>query len=122
MSWPTARTSCWGNKFVIAFDLRHLDARVILLSVPRSDRVPPILRLMTAQAALGGVVIPWDFGFRHEDEEFLDVASMRRHSREGVADGSSRKGWQRASSRRSRASCAVRRDASWGWVKALARR
>ena len=53
-----------------------MDASVILLSVPRSDRVPPlILRLITTwRAALGGVVVRRHVRFGHEDEEFLDVA------------------------------------------------
>ena len=38
---------------------------------------------------------------------------MRRDSREGAADGSLRKGRQMSSTRRSNASCAVRRRRGW---------
>ena len=53
-----------------------IDARAILVPVPRSERVPPlILRLITrglrlrSAALLSGGTSGWG----HEDEEFLDV-------------------------------------------------
>ena len=54
-----------------------MDASVILLSVPRSDRVPPlILRLITRwrRRRSAGLLSDGTSGFGHEDEEFLDVA------------------------------------------------
>ena len=54
-----------------------MDASVILLSVPRSDRVPPLtLRLITTWRRLrsAGLLSDWHVRFGHEDEEFLDVA------------------------------------------------
>ena len=75
------------------------DASVILLSVPCSERVPPlILRLMTRwrRAAFGRVVVRRHVRFGHEDEEFLDEAldapaqlalDNRRVRQERAADG-----------------------------------
>ena len=84
-----------------------MDASVILLSVPCSERVPPLtLRLITRwrRPALGRVVVRWHVRFGHEDEEFpassagqaLDVAldapaqlalDSRRVRQERAADG-----------------------------------
>ena len=106
------------------------EARVILLSVPRADRVPPlILRLMTRCRRLRSAALlsegtagsatktrssPYPVGGR-----LLRWRSMRRHGLAWVADGSCRKGWQRASSCRSRASwrctAAWPGDECWLW-------
>ena len=83
-----------------------MDASVILLSVPCSERVPPLtLRLMTrTQAALGGVVVRWH-GSATKTKSSL--GSMRRHSLPWTADGSARKGWQIAHAPRPVERCAV---------------
>ena len=53
------------------------DARVILVSVPRGERVPPLTlrHLVVSRKVSGGVVVRWDCRFGHEDEEFFDVLS-----------------------------------------------
>ena len=78
-----------------------MDASVILLSVPRSERVPPLtLRLMTRWRRLrsAGLLSEGTVRFGHEDEEFLDEAldapaqlalDSRRVRQERAADGQS---------------------------------
>ena len=91
-----------------------------MLSVPRSDRVPPlILRLMTRCRRLRSAALLSEgtAGSATKTKSsphpvrggLLMWRSIRRHSLAWVADGSCRQGWQRASSCRSRASWAVRR-------------
>ena len=75
------------------------DASVILLSVPRSDRVPPlILRLITTWRRLrsAGLLSDGTSGSATKTKSSLMWRSMRRHSRpcranrssqEGLADG-----------------------------------
>ena len=56
-----------------------MDANVILVSVPRAERVPPlILRLITTGRRLRSAVrlrriVRWHLWMSHENEEFLDV-------------------------------------------------
>ena len=95
------------------------DASVILLSVPRSDRVPPLtLRLMTRWRRLrsAGLLSDGTSGSATKTQSSpypvrgrpLMWCSMRRHSLSWTADGSARKGRQMASSFRSQASWATR--------------
>ena len=84
-----------------------MDASVILLSVPRSDRVPPlILRLITTWRRLrsAGLLSDGTSGSATKTKSSLMWRSMRRHSRPCRASGSARKGWQMTSSCRSQAS------------------
>ena len=88
-----------------------MDASVILLSVPRSDRVPPLtLRLMTRWRRLrsAGLLSAGTSGSATQTKSSLMWRSMRRHSLPWTADGSDRKGRQMASSFRSQASWATR--------------
>ena len=74
-----------------------MDASVILLSVPRSDRVPPLtLRLITRWRRLrsAGLLSDGTSGSATKTKSSLMWRSMRRHSRPGRASGSARKGWQ----------------------------
>ena len=94
-----------------------MDASVILRSVPCSERVPPlILRLMTRWRRLRSAALlsAGTSGSATKTKSSLMWRSMRRHSLAWAADGSCRKGWQRASSCRYRASWAVRRRLAWG--------
>ena len=100
-----------------------IEASVILVAVPWSERVPPLIfrlittgrRLRSAALLSGGAA-----GSATKTKSSLTWRSMRRHSLAWVADGSSRNGWQMASSRCSRASWVARRRSSDGWVKVLA--
>ena len=83
------------------------DASVILLSVPRSERVPPLtLRLITTWRRLrsAGLLSDGTSGSATKTKSSLMWRSMRRHSRPCRANRSARKGWQMASSCRSQAS------------------
>ena len=93
------------------------EARVILLLLPPADRVPPLtLRLTTRcrrlrSAALLSSGTP---GSATKTKSSWMWRSMRRHSLAWVAEASSRRGWQMASRRCSKASWAVRRCLVWG--------
>ena len=87
-----------------------IDARAILVPVPRSERVPPlILRLITrglrlrSAALLSGGTSGWATKTRSS----LMCFSTRRHNLAWTASESSRKGRQSASRRLSRASWAL---------------
>ena len=117
---------CWQAVRVLlpcARQVPKIDARVILVSVPGLERVPPLtLRLTTrwrrlrSAALLSGGTSEWTT----KTKSPLMWFSTRRHSLAWTADGSFRKGWQRASNRLSKASWAVRRSWSEGWVKDVA--
>ena len=103
-----------------------MEARVILVSVPRAERVPPlILRLITTGRRLRSSVrlrriVRQHLRMSHEDEEFLDV----------VTDASAQSGLRRR--RVIQVGTAQRQQSSFqgqlggapccsaGWVKALA--
>ena len=82
-----------------------MDASVILGALLRAGAAADLAAddQMT-QAALGSVVVRWHVRFGHEDEEFLDVALNAPAQLALTASGSARKGWQMASSFRSKAS------------------
>ena len=100
-----------------------IEASVILVSVPCAERVPPLtLRLTTKWRRLRSAALlsGGTSGWATKTKSSLMCFSMRRHNLAGTADGSSRNGRQRASSRLSRVSWAVRRCGSEGWVKVVA--
>ena len=84
------------------------DARVILLSLPCSERVPPlILRLITRWRRLRSAALLSDgaSGCDTKTNSSLMCRSIRRQSLACTANGSSRKGRYSASNRSSSASC-----------------
>ena len=130
-SWPSLRNAGWssppmpahpstptclavprppgsGPHWPLARQVPKGDARVILLSLPCSERVPPlILRLITRWRGLRSAALLSDgtSGCDTKTNNSLIYRSIRQQSLACTAKGSSRKGRHSASNRSSSANC-----------------